>query len=68
MIPVFSRDPTPDNSDVLNGSKWRALEDFGSEIKYLDIGMNVKNDTDPINFQRINEILDKYVEEPLAVF
>lgn len=68
MIPVFSRNPTPDTSNVLNGSKWKPLEDFGNEIKYLDIGMTVKNDTDPIHFQRINEILDKYVEEPLAVF
>lgn len=68
MIPEFSRDPTPDTSNVLNGSKWRTLEDFGNEIKYLDIGITVKNGTDPINFQKINEIMDKYIEEPLAVF
>lgn len=53
---------------MLNGSKWLPLGEFGGEVNYVDIGDEVKNETDPRGFQKFNELMDKYLEDPLAVY
>lgn len=64
----FFRNPTPDNSDVLSGAKWTPTKDYEYDINYLNIGKFIKNGTNPITFQKINDLMDKYIEGPLVVF
>lgn len=53
---------------MLDGDKWLPMPTYCNEIEHLVIGNTVKNGTNPIEFETINTIMDKYVTDPLTVF
>lgn len=70
-IIVIFRNPIPKADKLFNYTSWLPTVKEYRQSQYVNIGgQTIKNSENPMEFQRVNDLLDKYIEkgELLTVF
>lgn len=69
-INISFRNPTPKEDPIFNNTLWTPNVNDYQQTQYINIGKTIQEGENPMDFQKIDDLLDKYIEssEPLAVF